>query len=174
MLKKILLVVLVLIIAFLGIASTKPDEFVVTRSATINAPASVVFGNVNDLKKWEAWSPWVEMDPESVATYAGPAAGKGASTHWAGKKSGEGTMTITESNASAIKFQLDFIKPMKATNTADFTFKTEGNSTVVTWGMYGHNNFLSKMMSVVMNCEKMVGDQFDKGLANLKAISEKR
>jgi uncharacterized protein YndB with AHSA1/START domain len=167
-------IVLLVVAALAAFISSRPAEFNVTRSAVIAAPPAKVFANVNELQKWEAWSPWAKLDPGCKTTFEGPAAGTGAVMRWDGNsKVGTGSMTITESRpAESVQFRLDFLKPFKATNTATFTFRPEGGNTAVTWTMNGQNNFISKAMSCVMDCEKMVGPQFEKGLSQLKAVAE--
>lgn len=152
----------------------QPDEFKVSRSAKIAAPPEKVFPHVNDLHKWETWSPWAKLDPNAKSSFDGAASGAGAAMAWVGNsKVGVGKMTITESKPSeSIRFRLDFEKPMKATNTAEFIFKPEGGQTVVTWSMAGQNKLAGKIFGLLMNCDKMVGGQFEKGLASLKAIAE--
>jgi hypothetical protein len=129
---------------------------------------------VNELHKWDAWSPWAKLDPNAKNTFEGPPAGTGAVMCWAGNKNvGEGSMTITESCANElVQFRLEFLKPFKGTNTAEFIFKPQGDQTHVTWSMYGENNFLSKVIGIFINCEKMVGGQFEQGFANLKEVVE--
>lgn len=174
MLIKILIVLAILVVVFVIIVATRPDEFRVTRSAAISAPPAAVFAHVNDLHKWQAFSPWAKMDPAAKTTFAGPSAGVGAVFTWAGNKQvGEGSMTITESRPhELIRFRLDFVKPFAGTNTAEFTFTPEGAGTVVAWTMSGKSNFVFKAIGLFMNCEKMVGGQFDEGLASLKVIVE--
>jgi uncharacterized protein YndB with AHSA1/START domain len=176
MFKKILMALVVLVGVVVVIVSRQPSEFRVTRSLAISAPASAVFAQVNDLHKWKAWSPWAKLDPDATETHEGPAAGKGAIMKWSGNmKVGEGVMAITESRPNdRIVFQLDFVKPMPASNIAEFTFTPQGHQTLVTWSMSGHNNFIGKAMGLVMNCDKMIGGQFEKGLADLNSIVEKR
>ncbi|MDD5139035.1 MAG: SRPBCC family protein [Verrucomicrobiales bacterium] len=161
-------------ILFIIVIVGQPDEFKLSRSATISAPPEKVFPHVNDLHKWEAWSPWAKMDPNAKNSFSGPDAGTGAAMRWEGNnKVGVGTMTITESRpAEAIRFRLDFEKPMKATNSAEFTFKPEGGQTLVAWSMSGTSNFTGKIFGLLMNCDKMVGGQFEKGLAALKLLAE--
>jgi hypothetical protein len=156
--------------------ATRPPEFRVTRSGAIPGPVSAVFPHVNELRKWEPWSPWARLDPNAKSTFEGPAAGAGASMAWAGNNQvGEGRMTIIESRPNElVRFKLEFYKPFKATNTAEFTFKAQGDQTVVTWSMFGTNNFLAKAMNLVINCDKMVGGQFEQGLANLREAVEKK
>ena len=171
MLKKILIGI---VVVFLIIVATRPADFRVTRSTTISAPAPAVFAQVNGLKKWEAWSPWAKIDPNMKQTYEGPASGVGAISRWAGNNEvGEGHMTITESRPNElVRFNLEFFKPMAGTSTAEFTFKPEGNQTTVTWSMAGKNNFIAKAMCMFMNMDKMVGGQFEQGLAAMKSIVE--
>jgi uncharacterized protein YndB with AHSA1/START domain len=169
MIKKILLGVAALVAAFLVIVAIQPGEFTITRSATIAAPPAAVFAHVNDLHKWQAWSPWAKLDPDATNTFEGPSAGEGSAMTWSGNAQvGEGTMTITESKAAEhIGMRLDFRKPMESTSTTTFGFKGDDSGTVVTWSMTGTNNFIGKAMCLIMNCEKMLGEQFDEGLANL-------
>ncbi|MBI3191328.1 MAG: SRPBCC family protein [Pedosphaera parvula] len=174
MLKIILIALPAVIIVFLIVVAMQPSEFRVARSATIAAPPETVFSHVNELKKWEAWSPWAKLDPNAKSTFSGPPAGVGAVMAWAGNNQvGEGRMTITESRPSeTVRFKLEFFKPMAGVCTAHFTFKPEGQQTTVTWTMEGTNNFIAKAISLFMNCDKMVGGQFEKGLASMKAVVE--
>lgn len=173
-LKIILLSLAAIIVVFLAIVAVQPNDFRVTRSAAIAAPAPAIFPHVNELKKWDAWSPWMKLDPNAKSTFEGPPAGKGAAMSWAGNNDvGEGKMTITESRPNElVRFHLEFYKPMAGTSDAEFTFKPEGNQTTVTWTMTGKNNFIAKAMCLVMNMDKMVGGQFEQGLAAMKTIAE--
>lgn len=172
MIVKILLILGVLIAALAAFIGTRPADFRISRSAVLPAPPSAVFAQVNDLRKWEAWSPWAKLDPNSTATFSGPSAGVGCSMAWTGNKEvGEGKMTILESKSDAqIGLELEFIKPFQATNRTEFTFQPQAGGTLVTWTMSGANNFMGKAMGLIMDCEKMIGDQFDQGLANLKTV----
>lgn len=171
----ILLALFFIALLIIVVIAGRPDEFRVTRTATISAPPEKVFARVNDLRSWEAWSPWAKLDPNAKNTYEGPASGTGSSMVWSGNnKVGEGRMAITESRPNElIRFKLEFLRPFKATNMAEFTFRAEGGQTAVTWSMFGKNNFAGKIFSLFMNCDDMVGKNFDKGLANLKADVEK-
>ncbi|HXE42018.1 MAG TPA: SRPBCC family protein [Candidatus Baltobacteraceae bacterium] len=168
----IILALIFIAIIFIVVIAGRPDEFCVTRTATIPAPPEKVFAQVNELRAWEAWSPWAKKDPNAKSTYSGPASGVGASMAWAGNKEvGEGSMTIVESRVNElVGFKLEFLKPFKATNTAEFTFQPRGNQTVVSWTMTGKSNFFFKVFGLFMNCDDMVGKDFDKGLANLKSV----
>jgi uncharacterized protein YndB with AHSA1/START domain len=173
MIINILLALAVILVLLAIVVALRPAAFRVVRSATISAPPAVVFAHVNDLHKWQTWSPWAKQDPAAKTIFEGPRAGTGAAMAWAGDKVGEGRMTITESRASElVRFKLDFLKPFKATNTAEFTFTPEADQTVVTWSMSGKNNFMSKAVSLFMNCDKMIGGDFEKGLTDLKLMSE--
>src|SRR5262249_17972049 len=120
------------------------------------------------------WSPWAKLDPAAKISYEGPTAGVGAAFTWAGNSEvGEGRMTITESRPNEkVVFRLDFEKPFKDTSTAEFTFEPKGDQTAVTWTMLGKNGFVGKAMSLVINCDKMLGGYFEKGLAQLDAVSQ--
>jgi Polyketide cyclase / dehydrase and lipid transport len=174
MLKAIVIVLIIGIAGFLGVVAMQPAEFRVTRSATIAAPVSAVFSQVNDFHKWEAWSPWAKRDPQMKQTYEGAPAGVGASTTWAGNSEvGKGRMTITDSRADeSIRIKLEFLEPFNVTNTAEFEFKAEGTQTKVSWSMSGANNFMAKAVGLFMNMDKMIGGDFEQGLANLKALTE--
>ena len=170
----ILIAIAAIVVLFIIVVAMQPDEFRVARSAGIAAPPGKIFPHVNDLHKWEAWSPWAKMDSACKNSYDGSPAGTGTIFAWAGnKKVGEGRMTITESRpGELIRIKLEFFKPFKATNAAEFTFKPEGNQTLVTWSMSGKNNFMGKAFGLIMNCDKMVGGDFEKGLAAMKSVVE--
>jgi hypothetical protein len=176
MILKILIGLAVVIGLLAAFVATRPAEFSVARSATFAAPAPAVFAQVNELKKWEAWSPWAKKDPNAKSTYAGPAAGKDASMSWAGNNDvGEGRMTIMESRPDElVRFKLEFFKPFAATNEATFAFKPEGGGTSVTWTMTGTNNFIGKAMCLFFDMDRMVGGDFEKGLEGIKGIVEKK
>jgi carbon monoxide dehydrogenase subunit G len=174
MLKKILIALAVIVLVFVVIVALQPSDFRVTRSTTISAPAPAVFAQVNDFHKWDAWSPWAKLDPAMKKTYDGVPAGTGAIYSWSGNDQvGDGRMTLTESRPSdLIRIKLEFMKPFAATNTTEFNFKPEGNQTVVTWSMFGENNFMAKAFGLLMNMDKMVGGDFEKGLAQMKSVVE--
>jgi hypothetical protein len=144
------------------------------RSATIAAPADVVFSQVNDFHNWESWSPWAKLDPAAKNTFEGPTAGTGAIFKWSGNSEvGEGKMTVTESHPhDLIGIKLDFVRPFEDTCDVAFAFAPEAERTVVTWSMSGHKNFISKAVCMFMDMDKMVGGDFEKGLAQLKTVAE--
>jgi uncharacterized protein YndB with AHSA1/START domain len=164
---------LIALVGFIAFVATRPDEFRVARSTVIAAAPEKIFLRVNTLRLWQDWSPWAKLDPDAKTTFEGPESGVGAVMRWDGNnKVGQGSMTIIESRPNeSIKFRLDFLKPMQATSAAEFTFKAEGGQTTVTWSMSGENNFVRKAMSVIMNCDKMIGGQFEKGLASLRDVA---
>jgi uncharacterized protein YndB with AHSA1/START domain len=178
MFKKVLLgvvaVVLLVVVVLVVAISLQPSEFSVSRTATMAAPPADAFEQVNDFHNWQAWSPWEMLDPAMQRTFEGPASGKGAVYSWVGNSEvGEGRMTIAESRPNElIRINLDFIAPFESTNTTEFTFKPEGDETVVVWTMSGQNNFMSKAFHLFMDVEAMVGGDFEKGLAAMKAKVE--
>ena len=174
MFKKILIGLAVVIVVFVIVVATRPSDYRVSRSATIAAAPSAVFPHVNELKKWEPWNPWGKIDPNMKLTYAGPASGVGASYAWVGNREvGEGRATITEIRVNElVQLKLEFFKPMAGVSTAEFSFKPQGGQTEVIWAMTGKNNFIAKAFCMFMNMDKMIGGQFEKGLADLKSVAE--
>lgn len=172
--KKILIGLAAVVVVFIIVVALQPSEFRVVRSATISAPASVLFANVNDFHRWEAWSPWEKLDPNMTRSLDGSPSGVGASYYWSGNDEvGEGRMTITESRPDEfIKIKLEFLKPFEITNTTEFSFVPDGNQTKVQWSMYGVHNFPGKAFSLFMNMDKAVGGDFEKGLAQLRSVTE--
>lgn len=174
MLGTILIAVAVVLVALVSIIASRPADFQLTRSAAMAAPASAVFDQVNNFHNWEGWSPWAKLDPNMKATFDGAPSGEGAIYSWSGgNKVGEGRMTILESvPGERVLINLEFMKPFKATNKAEFTFTPDGDQTVVQWRMTGRNNFMAKAFDLVMNMDKMVGKDFEKGLASMKSVVE--
>src|ERR1043166_300778 len=146
MIKKILIGLVVVIAVLVVVVLLQPATYQVERSTTINAPAPVVFAQVNDFHNWNNWSPWAKLDPAMKQTFGGAPAGTGATYAWTGNKEvGEGRMTITDSHPSdLVKIKLEFLKPFAATSNTDFTFTPQGNQTLVKWKMVGDNNFVAK------------------------------
>jgi len=163
-------IALILLVAVIG----QPNEFTVLRQIRIRAFAEQIFPHVNELRKWEPWNPWGKLDPNCQMTYDGPPAGVGARYSWSGNnKVGAGCNTITESRSNElVRLRLEFIKPMAATNTAEFRFRSDGEGTIVTWAMSGKRSFSGKLFGLLLNCDKMCADQFDKGLASIKSLVE--
>jgi carbon monoxide dehydrogenase subunit G len=169
MLVQIGIAVVVILAALVAFIASRPSAFRIARSRVVAAPPDVVHAFVNDFHKWPAWSPWEKLDPSMNREHSGAAAGTGAVYGWSGNnKVGEGRMTITDSRPPAsVTIRLEFIKPWTATNTAQFDFTPSGSGTNVTWSMSGHHNFMAKGFTLCMNMDKMVGSDFEKGLANL-------
>lgn len=177
--KWLLIVLAVLVVAasaFAVIVHNQPSEFRVVRSASIAAAPEAVFQHVDNLRKWEAWSPWAKRDPNVKSAYEGPESGEGAVYKWAGNSEvGEGVMTIAESRPNErLRIHLEFLKPFEDSADAQFTFRPDGGGTVVEWSMGGEKNFIAKAFCLIMNLdvEKMIGDDYEAGLANLKAVVE--
>jgi len=167
-------VVAVVVAILLVVISRQPSDFRIERTEVVAAGPEVVFAQVNDFHKWPAWNPWDDEDPTQKLSYGGAAAGVGASYAYEGDQVGAGRMTIVESRpGELVKIKQEFLKPFTATNTAEFVFKPQANGqTEVTWAMYGEQNFMGKAVNFVMDCDKMIGGQFEKGLASMKQVSE--
>lgn len=182
MLKTFAYIAVAIVVVVAGIliyAATRPDTFSVQRTETVKAPPEKVFALINDLRSWSLWSPYEKKDPAMKRTFSGAASGKGAIYEWDGDKNvGKGRMEITEATPpSKILIKLDFISPFEAHNTAEFTMEPAkgpgGDSTVVTWAMYGPAAFMTKLIGIFMNMDTMIGNDFAAGLASLKAAAEK-
>ncbi|MQR00864.1 SRPBCC family protein [Glaciimonas soli] len=175
MLKILLAIIVVAVIGVLGLASSKPDTFTVTRSASIKAPPEKIFALISDFHHWNAWSPWEKRDLAMKKTLSGANSGVGAVYEWEGNsKVGAGRMEIVNATPSShIAIKLDFLKPIEGHNVAQFTLTPQGDTTNVTWDMTGPTPFISKVMQVFISMDKMVGGDFETGLANLKALAEK-
>ena len=170
----VLVLLAVLIAWVLAVASTKPDTFSVQRYMIIRAPAKDCFDQVNEFKKWEKWSPWEDVDPAVKRVYEGPAAGVGAVYHYQGNsKLGEGRLSIVESRPhDLVRLKLEFLKPFKAVHDTEITFKSEGDRTTIYWRMFGRNNLMGKVFHLFANMDKLIGDNFIKGMERIKAIVE--
>jgi hypothetical protein len=174
MLVEILIGVAVVVVVLIAIVALLPSAFRVERKTTMSAPAAAVFAQVNDFHNWGAWSPWAKIDPAMKLTFSGAPAGTGAIYSWTGNSDvGSGRMTITESKPNEhIHIKLEFFRPFKATNAAEFIFRQEGGQTELSWSMTGKKNFIIKGFSLFMSMDKMVGGQFEKGLSGIKSIVE--
>jgi len=171
----IAITVAIAIAIVLILAATKPDTFSVRRVTTVRAPPEKIFPLINDFQQWGTWSPWEDKDPAMKRTYSGAGSGKGAVYAWDGNKNvGTGRMEILEVSApSKIVIKLDFFKPFEAHNTAEFTMLPQGDATSLRWLMHGPAPFMSKVMQVFMNMDKMIGKDFEAGLAKLKKLTER-
>jgi len=173
MLKKILLSLATVIVVFLAYAATRPADYHVERSAILAASPAVLFAQVNDHHKFNTWNPFMKLDPNVKNTFSGPASGVGATCSWDGNSNiGAGSATIVESKPNElVRMRMDWKRPMEGTGTVDFTFKPAGDKTVVTWAMYGKNNYFAKVVSIFLNCDKMCGPPFEQGLADLGKVA---
>ena len=181
MLEIVTIVAVVLAIAValvLVLASMKPDTFGVQRMAVVQAPAERIFPLINDFRRWAGWSPWEHRDPAMKRTYSGPDSGRGSAYAWDGNKNvGSGRMEILDATSpSKIVIKLDFFKPFEGHNTAEFSFAPErdASATSITWVMHGPASFMTRVMQVFMNFDKMIGKDFEAGLANLKRLAERQ
>ena len=178
MIRKLALTLFLLIvaavIAILAIAGTRPATYHVERSATMTAPPPVVHGIINDFHRWPEWSPWQKLDPDMKTSIAGSGIGPGSSYSWTGNdKVGEGRMTITSASPpNEVAMKLEFLKPYATTCDVHFGIRPDGNGSRVTWAMDGTNNLMSKVMTLFVSMDSMMGKDFDRGLANLKQVSE--
>lgn len=179
MLKTVLLSLLAIIVLGVGVvlilAAQKPDNFQVTRTATINAPPERIYPLIADFKAWNAWSPWEKKDPAMKRSYGGAETGTGATYAWSGDKNvGEGSMRIVDAAApNRVALKLDFLKPFEAHNNVVFALAPQGKATAVIWTMTGPTPFLGKIMHVFMDMDRMVGGDFESGLAAMKAAAER-
>jgi hypothetical protein len=171
--KKILLGLLGVVVLFLVFVASRPADFRVERSAILPVGAPALFERVNNHRKFNEWNPFLKLDPNVKNTYSGPESGVGAACSWDGNGDiGAGSATITDSKPNElIRMRMDWKRPMEGVATVEFTFKPEGNRTTVIWAMYGKNNFMGKLVSVFIDCDKMVGPQFEAGLAALGTVA---
>jgi uncharacterized protein YndB with AHSA1/START domain len=151
------------------------DTYTVARASTVNAPAATVYENIADFHRWTQWSPWEGLDPAMRRTYSGPDSGPGTIYEWSGnRKAGEGRMEITDAvEPSRIEIALEFLKPFKSSSTTTFELEPVGDTTRVTWTMVGPKTFVTKVMGLFKSMDKMIGPDFEKGLEQLKAASER-
>jgi len=175
MLKKIAVGVIAILVIVLGLAATKPNEFTITRSATIKVPPEKIIPLIADFHQWSQWSYWETLDPAMVRTFEGPASGKGAVYAWKGNsKVGEGRMEVLDVQTASVLVKLDFKTPMESNNMTEFVLTPDGDATKVTWNMKGPMPFISKIIAVFMDMDRMVGPGFEKGLAGMKKAAESK
>ncbi len=174
-LKMILFAVIVLVVAILGYAATRPGTLHVQRSASVKASPDKIFPLINDFHSWSAWSPYEKRDPAMKRTYSGAPKGDGAVYEWEGNSNvGQGRMEITSATPSSnVTIKLDFVKPLEGHDTAVFTLEPKGDTTDVTWSMDGPTPYIGKVMGIFLNMDDMIGSDFAAGLANLKNVAEK-
>lgn len=175
MLKKIAIGILAVVVIILGLALAQPNSYSVSRSIVIKAPAEKIYPLISDFHQWGAWSPWENLDPNMKRTFTGAASGAGAVYSWEGNDAvGAGRMEITGAQPpSKIDIKLDFLKPIASQNNTVFVLKPQGDRTDVVWTMSGPSSFMTKLMGVFVSMDKMIGPDFEKGLASMKAAAEK-
>ncbi len=178
MFKKIIIILAALLLALLAFAATRPDSFRVQRQITIQAPPDKIYASLNDFHKWGTWSPWEKLDPAMKRSFSGADSGKGAVYAWESKGVGSGRMEILDAQAGqGVKIKLDFTQPFEAHNTVDLILVPQAGTaspvTQVTWAMQGPSNYITKLMHMFFSMDTLVGKDFEKGLADLKAMSEK-
>ncbi|MES3035047.1 MAG: SRPBCC family protein [Gemmatimonadota bacterium] len=174
MIKQLLLVVLGIVAIIALRALFIPGSFRVERSVMVKASPEQIFPLLNDFQQFGRWSPWEKLDPAMERQVSTPSAGPGAVYEWRGNaKAGAGRMEILQAVPSqSVRVKLDFLKPFESHNTTDYTLTPAGDSTRVTWAMYGPSTFPSKVMQVFVSMDKMIGGDFDRGLASIKSIAE--
>ena len=174
MLRKLLIGFAALILVLLVVIATRSSTYRVERSTRIGAPPDVVFALVNDFHAWDRWSPWAHLDPSMKTTYGGPPSGVGATYAWMGNdKVGEGNMRITETHPpQKVGIRLEFVKPMASVNQTEFTFKPDGAGTRVDWAVNGPLDFMGKAMDLFVGMDRMIGGDFEKGLAAMRREAE--
>ena len=173
-LKTLAALVALFVVVVLILAAMQPSAFSVSRSLDIAATPEKIAPLVNDFHHWELWSPWEKLDPNAKKVYSGAPSGTGAIYHWSGNsKAGEGEMQILSATPAETDMSLDFIKPFKTSDKTSFTFVPTGAGTHVTWTMSGPEVFMTKIFTVFKPMDKMIGDDFERGLASLKAQAEK-
>ncbi len=174
MLKVVIRVLLAALVVFLIFAATRPDSFHLERSTLVQAPPERVYAELEDFHRWAAWSPWETKDPAMKREFSGPAHGVGATYAWSGNSDvGAGRMEIAEAQApSRLLIRLDFLRPFEAHHTTTFTLAPQDGGTRVTWAMDGASPYLSKVMQLIVSMDRMVGPDFEQGLAKLKFVAE--
>ena len=174
MIKTLGLLALLLIVGVLVVAAFRPDTFRVERRLRIQAPPATIYGLIQDLHQFNRWNPWLRKEPSAKGEYGGPAAGVGARYGWEGKELGQGSMEITALKpAEEVHLRLDFIKPFEAHNQAIFQIRPQPDgSSELSWAMEGPSPYLSKLMGLVFNMDRMVGNDFEQGLKNLQQLAE--
>ncbi|HEX8254558.1 MAG TPA: SRPBCC family protein [Thermoanaerobaculia bacterium] len=170
---RIAFVLIPIVVALLGWAATKPNTFRVERTTVVNAPPQKIVELIRDFHQWTHWSPFEKLDPAMQRVYSGAPSGKGAVYNWKGNnKAGEGRMEVLDVTPSLVRIKLEFQRPFKASNITEFSLQPSGETTTVTWAMEGPSLYIGKLMGLFFNMDKMIGKDFESGLASLKARAE--
>jgi hypothetical protein len=174
--KKFLFLLVIVIAGLAGFVALQPDTFRIERRMIVDAAPLDVFAQVNNFHRWEDWSPWAKLDPDAKVAFEGPPAGPGAIFKWAGNdKIGQGTMTLVENKPGEfVRIDVEFVKPFEGKNTSEFTFRRQGDRTLVTWTSTGPMTFMTKAMCLIRNMETVLGPDMENGLVQMKAVAEGR
>lgn len=174
MVKKILLGVAAVLLVLVAVVATRPSRYAVERSATIAAPAELIYGQLADFHRWDAWSPWAKLDPAMKTSHSGAPSGQGAVYEWSGNDQvGKGRMTVTAAEPpTRLAIDLEFLEPFASRSRTDFTLAPAPGGTKVTWAMTGELGFAEKAVGLFMDMDTMIGKDFEKGLAQLEAVAE--
>jgi len=172
--------IVVALVAVLAYAASRPETFRIQRTATMKAPPERIFPFIDDLRAHTSWSPF-EKDPAMKRAHSGAARGKGAVYEWEGNRQvGAGRIAITDSTPAKITMTLDMLRPFEAHNVVEFALEPNGDAkavgadiaTNVSWAMQGRQPYMAKLFGTFVNCDRMVGRQFEEGLGKLKALVE--
>ena len=175
MIRSLLLVAGGVIGVVLLLAAFRPDSFRVERSVAIHAAPDEIYAHLSDFRAWQAWSPWEKKDPAIRRDFSGAPSGVGAAYAWQSDKVGHGRMEIAETRAASdLRIKIDFLEPMEAHNVVEFTLRPQGGKTVVRWAMHGPNTYLGKLVGLFMDIDRLIGRDFEAGLAELKRVAEAR
>ena len=150
------------------------DTYAVTRTTTVAAPAEALYARLVDFHRWPEWSPWEGLDPALTRSYTGPESGVGAGYAWSGnRKAGRGRMSIADVTApSRVAVDVMFEKPFPSSSSSVFTLAPEGTGTRVTWTMTGRKSLINRVMGIFVSMDKLIGPDFERGLAQLKSVAE--
>lgn len=174
MFKKILIGLALLITAVMAYVAILPGDYRIARSVNIEAPVEVLFTYVNDLRKFQSWSPFAKADPSMNVVFEGPETGVGAAMAWEGDtgKSGQGRMTIVESTPNLVRMSIEFQKPFNGASIADFTITPAAAGSTIEWATSGKSSYFPRLLDLFMNMDKMMGDLYQAGLMDLKNKAE--
>lgn len=175
MIYAILLIIALLVVVLLVVAARKPNTFRIARSTTVNAPAKAVYAQIIDFHRWQTWSPFEKLDSSMKKTFGDVEGGVGAVYSWDGNsRAGAGRMEIVEAvPPNRVTLDLAFTRPFKAANVTEFTMQPTVDGTHVTWTMRGTNSFVQKLMCIFVSMDRLIGKDFEEGLANLKRNAER-
>lgn len=168
-------IVLVAVAAVFGYAAMQPDTFRIARSTTIKAPPEKIYPLMSDFRRGMEWSPYEKKDPDMKRRFSGAPNGKGSIYEFEGNgEVGAGRLEITDvTPPNKVVLRLDMIKPFEGSNVIEYAIAPKGSATEVTWSMHGHQPLLARAICLFLDMDKMVGADFERGLASLKSIAER-